>query len=237
MYKKKKIVAIIPARQGSKGIKNKNIVKLNNKPLISYTIGYAQKSKIIDKTFVSTDGAKIGKISKYYGAEIIDRPKKLATDTATSESALIHSIKYIDKILRYKFDIIVFLQATSPLRKIGELDKAIKFLIDKKLDTVFSSNRYLPFIWKKRFNKLKPVNFILSKRKRRQDIFEVNETGSFYINTKKSFLKNKSRFGKKIHNYDTGYHSMLEIDCIDDLKYINILLKTVIPKRYKLYLP
>ena len=80
MYKKKKIIALIPARKGSKGIKNKNILNLNGKPLIAYSINYAQNSNLIDKTFVTTDGKRISSISKKFGAEVIKRPKKISGD-------------------------------------------------------------------------------------------------------------------------------------------------------------
>ena len=131
MFKEKKIVAIIPARKGSKGIKNKNIIKLNNKPLISFSIDYAKNSKLIDRVFVSTDGNKISNIAKKYGAEIIKRPKKISGDKSSSDEAIIHSIKYIQEKLNYKFDIVVFLQPTTPLRQLGELDKAIKYFEKK----------------------------------------------------------------------------------------------------------
>ena len=95
MYKKKKIVAIIPARKGSKGIKDKNIINLNGKPLVAYSINYAKNSNLIDKTFVSTDGKKIASISKKFGADIIRRPKNISGDNIALEPTISHSIKYI----------------------------------------------------------------------------------------------------------------------------------------------
>ena len=238
MYKKKKIVAIIPARKGSKGIKDKNIISLNGKPLVAYSINYAKNSNLIDKTFVSTDGKKIASISKKFGAGIIKRPKNISGDSIALEPTISHSIKYIEKNLKYEFDIIVFLQPTSPLRKKNEVDKAIKLLINKGLDTVFSSNNYLPFIWKKNKNSFFPMNFSLFKRKNRQEIYTVNETGSFYIFTKKMFLKSKNRFGKKISNYASEFlSSVLEIDDYEDYKYISNILKTNIPRKYDIFLP
>jgi len=83
-----------------------------------------------------------------------------------------------------------------------------------------------------------PSNFNLKKRKRRQEIFTVNETGSFYIFTKKTFLQNKNKFGKKISHYNTEFiSSILEIDDYKDYRYINNLLKTNIPKKYNIFLP
>jgi len=139
MINNKKIIAIIPARKGSKRIKNKNLLKINGIPLISFSINYAKKSKLIDRIFVSTDGEGISKVSKKYGAEIILRPAKLANDTSSSDSAVLHAINYVKNNLKYDFDIVVFLQPTTVLRQLGELDLAIKSLVKKKLDTVFYS--------------------------------------------------------------------------------------------------
>ena len=153
MYRNKKIVAIIPARKNSKEIKKKNLIKLNGFPLISYSIDYAKKSKLIDRIFVSTDGKKIASISKKFGAEIIVRPKKLSNDIIMSDYAIVHAINYIHKVLKYNFDYVVFLQPTTPLRKLNELDKAIIYCVDGKFDTVFSSIDYKPFLWRrKRYN-------------------------------------------------------------------------------------
>ena len=237
MYRNNRIVAIIPARSGSKGIKNKNLIKLLGNPLINYSINYAKKSKLIDRIFVSTDGENISKISKNFGAEIIKRPKKYSSDTASSDSAVIHAIKYIKQRLGYEFDIVVFLQPTTVLRKFGELDQAIQMLVKKKLDTVFSSVDYQPFLWTRSKNNLRPENFNPKKRKRRQDISIINETGSYYITKKDAFLKSKNRFGKKILNFQSERHSILEIDQMSDLKYLIDLIKTNIPKKYKLCIP
>ena len=114
MYKNKKVIAIIPARKDSKGIKNKNLLNLGGFPLIAYSIYYAKKSNLIDRVFVSTDGNKIASTSRKFGAEVIIRPKKLASDTIMSDFAIIHAIKYIKNNLKYDFDYVVFLQPTTP---------------------------------------------------------------------------------------------------------------------------
>ena len=237
MYKNKKIIAIITARKGSKRIKNKNILNVSGLPLISYSIHYAKKSNLIDRVFVSTDGRKIASVSKKFGAEVIIRPKKLASDTIMSDFAVVHAIKYIKNNLRYDFDYVVFLQPTTPLRKKGELDKAIKYCISKNVDTVFSSVNYKPFLWRKKNNNLIPITFNPYKRKRSQEIEDINETGSFYITKKNSFLKYKNRFGKKVLSFNSDYHSILEIDDPKEYQYILNILKTSIPKKYGICLP
>jgi N-acylneuraminate cytidylyltransferase len=237
MYKKKRIIAVIPARKNSKGIKKKNLIKLNGLPLISYSIDYAKKSKFIDRIFVSTDGSNIASVSKKFGAEVVIRPKNLCNDTIMPDHAVVHTIDYVKKILDYSFDYVVFLQPTTPLRQLGELDKAIKYCITEKFDTVFSSMDYKPFLWRKKNQYIYPVSFDPYRRKRRQIIQDINETGSYYITKKEAFKKFKNRFGKKISNYNSDFLSFFEIDTYSDYDYIKELFKTSILKNHKISLP
>ena len=237
MYKNKKIIAVIPARKNSKEIKKKNLIKLNGLPLISYSIDYAKKSKLIDRVFVSTDGNNIASVSKKFGSEVIMRPKNLCTDTIMPDYAVMHAIDYVKKILNYNFDYVVFLQPTTPLRQLGELDKAIKYCISEKFDTVFSSMDYKPFLWRKKKNSIYPVSFNPYKRKRRQIINDINETGSYYITKKEAFKKFRSRFGKKISNFNSDFLSFFEIDTLIDYDFIKELFKTLILKNHKISLP
>ncbi len=237
MYKSKKIVAIIPARKNSKGIKDKNIIKLQGYPLISYSICYAKKSKLIDKVFVSTDGVKISKISKKFGANVIDRPKKISNDIIMPDYAVSHAANFILKKLKFDFDIIIFLQPTTPLRRKNELDKAIKHCIDGNYDTVFSGISYKPFLWRIYKNKIRPLSYNPNKRKRSQDINDINETGSYYVVKKKVFLNKNNRFGKKISYFKSDFNSIFEIDTLEDFRYIQLLIKSKLIKYYNIFLP
>nr|WP_300840671.1 acylneuraminate cytidylyltransferase family protein [uncultured Acetatifactor sp.] len=126
MYKNKKILAIIPARGGSKGIPHKNIIDLCGRPLISYTIEAAIRSKYIDYTIVSTDDEEIAKVSKEYGAEIpFLRPAELATDTSKTIESVIYTIRTVQERGKF-FDTIVLLQPTQPLRTSEDIDGAIE---------------------------------------------------------------------------------------------------------------
>ena len=129
-----KIISVIPARGGSKGIKNKNIVKINSKPLIYFSIKQSLKTKLIQRTIVSTDSKKIAKISRQYGAEVpFLRPKSISNDAAKDYSFFSHLIK-IKKNENYTPDLIVQLRPTQPFRSIKLLQKAIELMIkDKKL--------------------------------------------------------------------------------------------------------
>ena len=131
MIANKKVLAMIPARGGSNGIKNKNIYPLCGKPLIAYSIESAKSSKYIDDVVVSTDSKAIAEVAKKYGASVpFLRPAELATDTSKSIDAIIHAIKWF-KDHGEMFDILILLQPTSPLRTVEEIDGALEKFIDK----------------------------------------------------------------------------------------------------------
>lgn len=123
-----KVLAIIPARSGSKGIKNKNIIKIRNKPLIGYTIEQCLKSKLINRVIVSTDGNEIAEISKKSGAEVpFKRPKEISGDLDTDFTCIEHCINWLKDNENYVPDIIVHLRCTTPIRNINEIDNAINY--------------------------------------------------------------------------------------------------------------
>ena len=126
-----KIVSVILARGGSKGIPNKNIILIKNKPLIQYSIQASLCSKV-DETWVSTDSLSIKKIALDCGAQVLDRPSKLSTDTASSDDALLHFSQHVD------FDILVFLQPTSPLILFNDINTGLDLIKQSQYDSLFS---------------------------------------------------------------------------------------------------
>ena len=135
MKKSKKIIAIIPARSGSKSIRNKNIKTLVNKPLIAWSIQSCLKSKQISKIYVSTDSKKYANIAKKFGpVEILYRPKNLSTDHSTDYEMIKHAISKID----YEYEFIAHIRPTSPLRKLRDLDSAIKGFKKSKFNSLRS---------------------------------------------------------------------------------------------------
>lgn len=126
---KHKILAIIPARGGSKGLPKKNILPLAGKPLIAWTIEQAKQSGYIDKVVVSTEDHEIAEISKKYGAEVVERPKELAMDESPTIDAIFHVLNWFEKNGKI-FDILILLEPTSPLRGDNDLDNAIKLFIE-----------------------------------------------------------------------------------------------------------
>ena len=142
-----KVLAIIPARGGSKAIPRKNLVEFGGKPLIAWSIEHARDCRHIDRTVVSTDDAvEIAEISRLWGAEIVERPPHLSTDTAGSEAALVHVLDTLEKD-GYVPDLVVFLQATSPLRGPGDLNEAIEALLAEGADSLVSVGPFHGFVW------------------------------------------------------------------------------------------
>ena len=128
MYKNKKIIAIIPARGGSKGIPSKNIIDIYGKPLIQYSIECARESKYIDRTIISTDDLKIKEVSERCGGDVpFLRPSELAQDTSKTIDCLVHAVNWL-KEHGEEYDYLVLLQNTVPLRKSWQVDEAIEKL-------------------------------------------------------------------------------------------------------------
>ena len=139
----KGIIAILPVRGGSKGIPKKNIQILHGKPLIVHSIQQALNTKSIDRVIVSTDAFDIRDVALEAGAEVIMRPDEISGDSAQSEQALIHVLDTIQDSPEY----VVFLQATSPLRRNDDIQNAIDLIIKEDADSLFSSNELHVFVW------------------------------------------------------------------------------------------
>jgi len=134
-----KIVCVIPARGGSKGVPRKNIRNLAGKPLIGYAIEQSQQSQYIDRTIVSTEDMEIAAVSKHYGAELpFVRPVDLADDHTSTIDVLLHSINWLEENEKYDFQILVLLHATTPLRSVKDIDLSIEKLIETNAENVFS---------------------------------------------------------------------------------------------------
>ena len=215
----KKITAFIPARGGSKEIPGKNIKDFAGKPLIVHSIEYALNSKLVKEVVLSTDDKNISKTAKDGGAIVINRPDELATDTATTESAIDH---YLHSTV-YKPDIIVLLQPTSPLRPQGSLDEAIHHFTKGSYDTLLSICPTHRFFWRLKDNNTAYAEYNYINRPRRQDLNRTDmrfiENGSLYIFTRKHFEKTGNRLGGKIGYVEWPEEYSLEIDTPLDFKF------------------
>ena len=194
MFKLKKILAIIPARAGSKGIKDKNIIDLNGKPLIAYSIEAGLKSKYIDKVVVTTDGEEIAREAIKYGAEVpFLRPEYLSSDNAKTIDAVIHCIEEMEK-LGEKYDYVVLLQPTQPLRQSWHIDEAIELILEKNEEALVSVSKVKdhPILMRTIDSNGYAINLLEgSSTKRRQefpDFYKVN--GAIYINKINQFKIN-----------------------------------------------
>ena len=122
------VLAIIPARGGSKGIPRKNVRPLLGRPLLAHSIEHARQAPSVTRVVVSTDDAEIAAVARRFGAEVVDRPAEISGDAASSESALLHVLDHLRDAEGYEPDLVVFLQATSPLRRPGDVQGAIETL-------------------------------------------------------------------------------------------------------------
>ena len=222
-----KAICIICARGGSKGLKNKNLLKIKNKSLIQISFEHAKKSKLFDKIILSTDSNKIiNSIKKFKFDKVIKRPKKLSTDRAGKVQAIKHAFQYSESIYNQKFDYIVDLDVTSPLRNILDIRKAFQKIIENNSDNLITiceskKNPYFNMI-KIRNNKPIPI-FKTKKFKSRQsapDVFDMN--ASIYIWKRNSLLE-KPLFNKKTTYYKMPIERSIDIDNYLDYKLVKFL--------------
>lgn len=213
-------VAIILARGGSKGIPHKNLIDFAGKPLLAWSILQATAAKIVEAVYVSSDSQAILDVAKQYGAHPIRRPDEFATDTATSESALLHALDVIAKEREGEPECIVFLQATSPLREPSDIDGAVAEFQFQEADSLFSDAVLDDLCaWQEEGGVLKGKTFDPFNRGRRQDRKPLYlENGSIYV-FKPSLLREKgNRLGGKIARYSMPYWKSFEIDTVENIE-------------------
>jgi CMP-N-acetylneuraminic acid synthetase len=202
LNKKPRVLAITLARGGSKSVPKKNIRKINGFPLIAYTIMEALKSKYITRYIVSTDDKEIKKVSEKYGAEVpFLRPKNLASDKASSVSALQHAVQWIEKNEGEKYDYIIELMCTNPLKNYIDIDACIKKLIKTNADSVIAVHQledHHPARIKKIIND-KIVDFCVVEKNesRRQDLKPKAyvRSGSIYALKRNHLMLENKRYG------------------------------------------
>ncbi|WP_434658052.1 cytidylyltransferase domain-containing protein [Sulfurimonas sp. NW9] len=214
MFQSKRFLAVIPARGGSKRLEHKNILPLAGKPLIAWSIEAAKKSKYIDDVVVSSDDEEILNIAKECSAQVLKRPKELASDTATTFDTIKHTIDSIQE----NYDYIILLQPTSPLRDEQDIDSAIEYMFKKKADAVVSvcEVEHSP-LWSNTLPKDRNMSGFLKEEllnRRSQDIetyYRLN--GAIYIARTKKFLENKGFFlQEKIYAYVMEQSHSIDID-------------------------
>jgi len=223
-FKKNKIIAFIPLRGGSKSIPLKNIKEIAGKPLAFWVTEAALACSLIDKVIISTDSdlirSKIEEI-KNKKLKVIGRSKETATDTASTELAILEFAKS-----NTDFEHILLIQATSPLLETIHLEEGIKKYFKNKYDSLLSVVNQKRFIWKEKTNRATAVNYNPIKRPRRQEFrgFLV-ENGAFYITPRERLLKTNCRISGKIGAYEMPEETYFELDEPSDWFIMEELLK------------
>lgn len=235
MYKEKKILAVITARGGSKGIPGKNIKSFAGKPLIAHTIEVANKSKYLTRTIVSTDYDDIAEISKKYGGDVpFMRPKEIAEDKSTSMEVVQHALKWLKENDNEEYDYLMVLQPTSPLRSVEDIDECIKKVVDTGADSVMSMVELTDFSLKKlkKIEDDKILPFLEDEGKKseqRQDLSKVYKRNCGIYLTKVEYIMKGDLFGEVSRPYVMPEERSIDINELVDFKlaefWINRLKK------------
>lgn len=215
MFNNNKILVVIPARGGSKGIPRKNIRLLNDKPLISYSINTAKASQYVDDIVVTTDDSEIALISEKFGASVIRRSEELSTDEITLDPVVYDAMVQKEKLAFDEYDIVITIKPTSPLLKVETLDRAIEKFEDFSVDSVISvvDDRHLNWGFDENNDRYFPLYI---ERLPRQELPKsFRETGAF-LATRRSFVNEFSRLGSNIDIVEVSKEESVDITCFED---------------------
>ena len=226
---KPKIIAIIPARGGSKGLPRKNVRLLNNKPLIYYTIREALGSKSLDRIIVSTEDKEITELAKAYGAEVITRPAELAKDDTPILSVFQHAIQHLEEVEHYHPEVIVILQPTSPLRIAEDIDGVIEKFLQTDCDSVVSVCEVEcppQWMYTLKGDRLQPVIKEEKKTFRQQDVPEAYRlNGTVYVTHRDVIMKQNTVMGNDTRAYIMPLERSIDIDTETDFKLAEVLMR------------
>lgn len=224
---KPSILAIIPARGGSKGIPRKNVLNLCGKPLIVWNIEAALGAQSVDRVVVSTDDLEIADISRSAGAEVVIRPEEISGDSASSESALLHVLEQLQVQQSYSPDLVVFLQCTSPLTLPEDIDGTVDALVNQDANTALAATDFHYFLWKREGADVIGINHDKRVRLRRQDREpEYLETGAVYVMRTEGFLQARHRFFGKTAMHVMPADRCHEIDDPVDFQVAEVLMRS-----------
>ncbi len=223
------MIAIIPARGGSKGLKGKNIKILKGKPLIAYTIEVALKSKQITRVILNTDDREIAEVGLSYGAEVpFLRPKDLATDTALAIDVYKYVLNKLEKEENLIIEEFVVLQPTSPLREVSDIDNAITLFREKNADSVVSyCEENHPIRWHKYLTQENKIVSIFSDEQvqnRQVERPSYYPNGAIYVFKKKMIVEENVYYNDKSYAYIMSRKNSVDIDTLEDFQYAEFLL-------------
>lgn len=230
MYNGKRIIGIIPARGGSKGLPRKNVLPLGGKPLIAWTIEQAIASMYLDKVIVTTDDEEIASVASTYGAEVpFMRPKELASDTAKAIDVIFHALDWLEAH-HEAFDVLAILQPTSPLRTAEDITAAVKLLFEKKAQAVISvcETEHDPY-WSNVLAADGSMDDFMRPElmnKNRQELptfYRLN--GAIYAADCNYVRSQKGFFGKNTFAYVMPRERSIDIDTKIDFQFVEFLLQ------------
>ena len=233
MINNKKVIGVIPARSGSKGLPNKNVLEIGGKPLIAWTIQAAKESKYIDELVVSTDSDQIAKIAIEFGANVpFIRPSELALDITPSIEVIKHALDFYREVFKLNFDYTMLLEPTSPLRDVRDIDGALEDL-EKNIDATSLVGVALTEVQNPAFQVkidksgyLRNLNDETIQPVRRQDINPVYFLeGSVYVSKTKDLEKLNSFYQKKTIGMVLPKWKSLEIDDLEDFVMVEALMR------------
>ncbi len=220
------ILAIIPARGGSKGIPRKNLQPLAGRPLLAHTVEAALAASAVTRVVVSTDDDEIAEVARALGAEVVRRPAEISGDTASSESALAHVLDHLRDTEGYEPELVVFLQATSPIRRPTDIDDAVAALLEAEADSLFSACAVHGFVWRRSGDGLRSLTYDHEHRPRRQDIGEdLLENGSIYVFKPWVLREHGNRLGGQIAVYEMDPLHSFQVDEPGDLELMERILQ------------
>jgi CMP-N-acetylneuraminic acid synthetase/spore coat polysaccharide biosynthesis predicted glycosyltransferase SpsG len=227
---KANIIAVIPARGGSKGIPGKNARLLCGKPLVAYAIEAALHSRYIDKVVVSTEDETLSEVSRIYGASVIPRPQELAADEVTLDPVICHAVDTVEKREAVKYDLVITIQPTSPLLSAGTIDKALGLMLDGNHDTLIGVAARTHLYWRRNGESAVPLYRERENRQNLEPIFE--ETGALMV-CRRGVMKRKTRIGDSVCLFEIPERESVDIDGYTDwwtaeglLKRLRIVLRT-----------
>lgn len=221
------VLAIIPARGGSKAIPRKNVQMLLGVPLLAHTIEQAQCVQSIARVIVSTDDPEIGRVSHRYGAEVVWRPAEISGDSASSELALLYTLDHLVETEGAVPDLLVFLQCTSPLTLAEDIDGTVQALLDAKADSALTVTPFHYFLWQPgEDGNAVGINHDKRVRSLRQERPpQYRETGAVYVMRTAGFRQARHRFFGKTAMYVMPPERCLEIDDPVDFQVAEVLMQ------------
>ncbi|MGX1324290.1 CMP-N,N'-diacetyllegionaminic acid synthase [Bradyrhizobium sp. USDA 377] len=223
----RKTLAVIAARGGSKGIPHKNLLDLCGKPLLAWTVEQARAAQGVDVVAVSSDSDRILEAAEAAGAVGVRRPDDISGDLASSESAWLHALEAVDERMG-RFERIVALQATSPIREPGDIEAALATFDREHLDSLLSVCEVEDYFnWRIGQNGPEPINYDYRNRRMRQQIEKrYLENGSFYVLIPSLLREQSNRLGGKIGFHLMERHKMFQIDRPEDVKLCGAIMRS-----------